>query len=63
MPVHPDLAELGRELVQPLVNATSVAVAEGVVASDDLADIGVIYGTGFAPFLGGPLQARKDGRA
>ncbi|WP_423066622.1 3-hydroxyacyl-CoA dehydrogenase NAD-binding domain-containing protein [Devosia sp. CN2-171] len=63
VPPHPDLAGLGRELVQPLVNATSVAVAEGVVASDDLADIGVIYGTGFAPFLGGPLQARKDGRA
>ena len=63
VPDHPDLAGLGRELVQPLVNATAVAVAEGVVASDDLADIGVIYGTGFAPFLGGPLQARKDGRA
>jgi len=62
-PPHPDLAGLGRELVQPLVNATAVAAAEGVVASDDLADIGVIYGTGFAPFLGGPLQARKDGRA
>jgi 3-hydroxyacyl-CoA dehydrogenase/enoyl-CoA hydratase/3-hydroxybutyryl-CoA epimerase len=63
VPPHPDLAALGRELVQPLVNATAVAVAEGVVASDDLADIGVIYGTGFAPFLGGPMQARKDGRA
>ena len=63
VPPHPDLAGLGRELVQPLVNATAVAVAEGVVASDDLADIGVIYGTGFAPFLGGPLQARKDGSA
>ncbi|WP_291391596.1 3-hydroxyacyl-CoA dehydrogenase NAD-binding domain-containing protein [Devosia sp.] len=63
VPPHPDLAGLGRELVQPLVNATAVAVAEGVVASDDLADIGVIYGTGFAPFLGGPMQARKDGRA
>jgi len=62
-PPHPDLAGLGRELVQPLVDATEVAVAEGVVASADLADIGVIYGTGFAPFLGGPMQARKDGRA
>jgi len=63
VPEHADLAGLGRELVQPLVNATAIAVAEGVVSSDDLADIGVIYGTGFAPFLGGPLQARKDGRA
>lgn len=63
VPPHPNLAGLGRELVQPLVDATEIAVAEGVVASADLADIGVIYGTGFAPFLGGPMQARKDGRA
>lgn len=63
VPPHPDLAGLGRELVQPLVDATEIAVAEGIVASADLADIGVIYGTGFAPFLGGPMQARKDGRA
>lgn len=63
VPPHPDLAGLGRELVQPLVDATEIAVAEGVVASADLADIGVIYGTGFGPFLGGPMQARKDGRA
>ena len=63
VPPHSDLAGLGRELVQPLVDATEIAVAEGIVASADLADIGVIYGTGFAPFLGGPMQARKDGRA
>ena len=60
---HPDLAGLGRELIQPLVDTTEIVVSEGVVASADLADIGVIYGTGFAPFLGGPMKARKDGRA
>jgi len=63
VPPHPDLAGLGRELIQPLVDTTEVVVGEGVVASADLADIGVIYGTGFAPFLGGPMKARKDGRA
>ena len=62
-PVHADLAGLGRELVKPLVDMTEVVVAEGVVANDGLADIGVIMGTGFAPFLGGPLKARKDGKA
>jgi 3-hydroxyacyl-CoA dehydrogenase/enoyl-CoA hydratase/3-hydroxybutyryl-CoA epimerase len=62
-PAHADLAGLGRELVQPLVEATKVAVDEGVVANADLADIGVIFGTGFAPFLGGPMKARADGRA
>jgi 3-hydroxyacyl-CoA dehydrogenase/enoyl-CoA hydratase/3-hydroxybutyryl-CoA epimerase len=60
-PEHADLAGLGRELVKPLADTTEVVVAEGVVASPDLADIGVILGTGFAPFLGGPMKARRDG--
>ncbi|MGN6683189.1 MAG: 3-hydroxyacyl-CoA dehydrogenase NAD-binding domain-containing protein [Devosia sp.] len=63
VPTHNDLAGLGRELVKPLVDATEVVVGEGVVANADLADIGVILGTGFAPFLGGPMQARKEGKA
>lgn len=62
-PQHADLAGLGRELVKPLVDTTEIVVGEGVVANADLADIGVILGTGFAPFLGGPMQARKDGKA
>ncbi|QMV00735.1 3-hydroxyacyl-CoA dehydrogenase [Devosia sp. D6-9] len=63
VPEHPDLAGLGRELVKPLVDTTEIVVAENVVASADLADIGVILGTGFAPFLGGPTKARQDGKA
>ncbi|MGV8953734.1 MAG: 3-hydroxyacyl-CoA dehydrogenase family protein, partial [Cypionkella sp.] len=62
-PSHADLAGLGRELVKPLVDMTEVVLVEGVVANAGLADIGVILGTGFAPFLGGPLQARHDGKA
>lgn len=62
-PAHDDLAGLGRELVKPLVDECEKCVAEGIVASADLADIGVIFGTGFAPFLGGPLKARQDGKA
>jgi 3-hydroxyacyl-CoA dehydrogenase/enoyl-CoA hydratase/3-hydroxybutyryl-CoA epimerase len=62
-PPHDNLAALGRELVKPLVDTAEIVVAEGVVANADLADIGVILGTGFAPFLGGPLKARRDGRA
>lgn len=62
-PSHPDLAGLGRELVQPLVDECEKCVAEGVVATADLADIGVIFGTGFAPFLGGPMNARANGKA
>lgn len=63
VPAHANLAALGRELVKPLVDMTEVVVAEGVVANEGLADIGVIMGTGFAPFLGGPLKARMDGKA
>jgi len=62
-PEHADLAGLGRELVQPLVDATEIVVGNKVVANADLADIGVILGTGFAPFLGGPMKARRDGKA
>ncbi len=62
-PSHDNLAKLGQELVQPMVDECEVCVKDGIVASADLADIGVIMGTGFAPFLGGPLNARKNGRA
>lgn len=62
-PAHGNLPGLGRDLVQPLVDMTEEIVAEGVVESADLADIGMILGTGFAPFLGGPLKAREDGKA
>jgi 3-hydroxyacyl-CoA dehydrogenase/enoyl-CoA hydratase/3-hydroxybutyryl-CoA epimerase len=62
-PPHSDLAGLGRELVKPLVDMTEKVVGEGVVANADLADVGVIFGTGFAPFLGGPMNARREGKA
>ncbi|MET3900006.1 3-hydroxyacyl-CoA dehydrogenase/enoyl-CoA hydratase/3-hydroxybutyryl-CoA epimerase [Devosia sp. UYZn731] len=63
VPEGRDMAALGRELVKPLIDMTEIVVAEGVVANADLADIGVIMGTGFAPFLGGPMRARRDGKA
>ena len=31
-------------------------VEEGIVTDADLADAGLIFGTGFAPFRGGPLH-------
>ena len=53
----------GRELVEPLVDECERCLEAQIVASADLVDIGVILGTGFAPFLGGPLKARADGEA
>lgn len=56
-----DLDQLGRDLLKPLVDECEQCVKDGIVASADLCDIGVILGTGFAPFTGGPLNARKQG--
>jgi 3-hydroxyacyl-CoA dehydrogenase / enoyl-CoA hydratase / 3-hydroxybutyryl-CoA epimerase len=50
------LLTLGRELVEPLIAEAKRARDEGVVANADLVDAGVIFGTGFAPFRGGPLH-------
>jgi 3-hydroxyacyl-CoA dehydrogenase/enoyl-CoA hydratase/3-hydroxybutyryl-CoA epimerase len=53
-----ELEALGRELVKPLIDECEKAVTEGIVESADHADAGVIFGTGFAPFRGGPLHYR-----
>jgi 3-hydroxyacyl-CoA dehydrogenase/enoyl-CoA hydratase/3-hydroxybutyryl-CoA epimerase len=39
-----------------LLNEAVACWREGVAADADLLDAGVIFGTGFAPFRGGPLQ-------
>ena len=47
---------LAERIVLPLRQAVQACVDKGVVADADLADAGVIFGTGFAPFTGGPLH-------
>jgi 3-hydroxyacyl-CoA dehydrogenase/enoyl-CoA hydratase/3-hydroxybutyryl-CoA epimerase len=54
-----ELEALGRELVKPLIDECEKALAEGVVQDADHVDAGVIFGTGFAPFRGGPLHYRS----
>lgn len=49
-------AGLAQRLIQPLIDATRQRVSSGIVADADLADAGVIFGTGFAPFTGGPMH-------
>ena len=49
-------ADLEDRLILPLLNEAVACLAEGVVSDDDLLDAGVIFGTGFAPFRGGPIQ-------
>ncbi|MEX2166251.1 MAG: 3-hydroxyacyl-CoA dehydrogenase NAD-binding domain-containing protein [Methyloceanibacter sp.] len=54
-----ELERLGRTLVKPLLDEAERALADRVVASADHVDAGVIFGTGFAPFRGGPLHYRR----
>lgn len=56
--VAPD--DLEDRLVLALLNEAVAALAEGVVDDADLLDAGVIFGTGFAPFRGGPIQHIRD---
>jgi 3-hydroxyacyl-CoA dehydrogenase/enoyl-CoA hydratase/3-hydroxybutyryl-CoA epimerase len=51
-----ELERLGRELVEPLIREADLVRDEGIVGNADLVDAGVIFGTGFAPFRGGPLH-------
>ena len=55
-----EMEQLGRELVEPLIDEAARCRDEGVVESADLIDAGVIFGTGFAPFRGGPLHYRQS---
>jgi 3-hydroxyacyl-CoA dehydrogenase/enoyl-CoA hydratase/3-hydroxybutyryl-CoA epimerase len=52
--------ELTEKLIAPYLEEAQAAVAEGIVADADLADAGLIFATGFAPFRGGPLHYLKD---
>jgi 3-hydroxyacyl-CoA dehydrogenase/enoyl-CoA hydratase/3-hydroxybutyryl-CoA epimerase len=47
---------LSDRLIGPLVAEAKATLAEGIVADADLVDAGAIFGTGFAPFTGGPLH-------
>ncbi len=51
-----DQEALALSLIAPLVTAAEELVRQGVVDDADLADAGIIFGTGFAPFRGGPLH-------
>lgn len=47
-------------LMLPMVNEAVACLSEGVVTDADLLDAGVIFGTGFAPFRGGPLNYARE---
>ena len=47
---------LGERLVTPLLRECQRCLEDEIVESSDLLDAGVIFGTGFAPFRGGPMH-------
>jgi 3-hydroxyacyl-CoA dehydrogenase / enoyl-CoA hydratase / 3-hydroxybutyryl-CoA epimerase len=51
-----DLAPLWMRMTLPAVNEAVACVREGIVADADLCDAGIIFGTGFAPHRGGPVN-------
>jgi 3-hydroxyacyl-CoA dehydrogenase/enoyl-CoA hydratase/3-hydroxybutyryl-CoA epimerase len=55
-----ELAALGRELIEPLIRECEKVRDERIVEPAELIDAGVIFGTGFAPFRGGPLHFRAS---
>ena len=54
--LRPNETELAHRLVFLMVNEAARCLEEKVVASPEDADYGMILGTGFAPFRGGPLR-------
>ncbi|MDJ0654264.1 MAG: 3-hydroxyacyl-CoA dehydrogenase NAD-binding domain-containing protein [Xanthomonadales bacterium] len=66
-PVKPEIpedyqapADLTDRMIMPYLNVAVTCLREGVVDSSDMLDAGCIFGTGFAPFRGGPYQYIVD---
>jgi len=55
--------DIQERLVFRYLNESAACLREEIVAEKDLLDAGMIFGTGFAPFLGGPVHFIGDGGA
>ena len=59
--IHPP-EDLEDRLILPMLNEAAACLRAGIVSDEDLLDAGVVFGTGFAPFRGGPMHyARQRG--
>ncbi|MDH5275568.1 MAG: 3-hydroxyacyl-CoA dehydrogenase NAD-binding domain-containing protein [Gammaproteobacteria bacterium] len=65
-PVRPDLEwgtadpEVQDRLIYTMLNEAAACLNDRIVSEADLVDAGVIFGTGFAPFRGGPLHYARE---
>lgn len=58
-----ELETLQDRLLTPLLEEVRRVLDEGIVSSEDHLDLGAVFGSGFAPFRGGPctyIRQRKD---
>ena len=53
--------DLTERMIFRLLNESVACLREGVVDDPDLLDAGIIFGTGFAPFRGGPMHYINSG--
>lgn len=54
IPGH-DLQAISERLIKAYTDECQAALDDNIVADEDLLDAGMIFGTGFAPFRGGPM--------
>lgn len=48
-------SDITDRLIMRIINESQACLREGIVTDADLVDAGMIFGTGFAPFRGGPM--------
>lgn len=48
--------QIAQRLVFPVINEAAMALDEGIVRYPEEVDLAMVFGTGFAPFRGGPLR-------
>ena len=53
-------AEIQARLLGVMISEAKRCLSEGVVASEDDIDVGMIFGTGFPPFRGGLVKYARD---
>ena len=59
----PPGTEMRDRLILPLINEALACLHEKLVEDYDVLDAGMVFGAGFAPFRGGPLQYLRDNDA
>ncbi|MCD8542793.1 MAG: 3-hydroxyacyl-CoA dehydrogenase NAD-binding domain-containing protein [Gammaproteobacteria bacterium] len=58
-PLYIDDSDIADRLFYRLLNESLSCLSEGIVSDPDMLDAGIVFGTGFAPFRGGPIQYAK----